>query len=656
MNTLRGLLGSRRPICVLPLAMFAAMLFPHAGWAEADAPPSCVHPHPCGDEWSDGLERPFQLKEIVEVDVASHDGVLLHGWIGLPDVPDGIRVPVALHSSPYFGTCYPLSTACRASPDEPGFWTNESTGLPARPGNNILSGTWGVPPIELVRRGFATAFFSVRGTGNSGGCFEFGGTKEQRDHAVLIDWLAGRMQDGSPSPAATWSNGRIGMGGLSWPAGTALQGAISGNSALKTVIIGGFSADFYNVHFTPQGAAQTLGAGFRNQYLASVGVLPPMGSGAGYGIIEHLPVTPERLCPEIVASVATPWQEVLTDHRDGTFYDERRLLDRFDDVSAAVLVAHGFRDYVFHSELWDALADAPKRVIKGYWGHQFPVPGVGTLDPNWESDTWSEIVLAWLDYWLWGIGPAPERLDRASFQDQFGTWRESSAWPPAEARDEVMYLGGDALSPVHGGGSRSFRSAPNILNSYRGATEIGFPFRPWDSLCPHEATRSAGTSGLLYVTEPRSEPVTIAGSPFAYLRLTSDLPGGIVTVKLIDIGPQFSCAGGQPTDVRFLSGGAADLRFHGGGFDGRDFPVGSPTNVRVDLFDLADTVQPGHRLALEVSYGETHAEWTGQPYFPQITVHSEGGPQASHVLLPIAEGTLGGPPPTVEYPPRPFVP
>src|ERR671918_141114 len=56
-----------------------------------------------------------------------------------------------------------------------------------------------ITPRFLVARGYAVAGFNVRGTGGSGGCLEFFGPKEQRDQAVLVEWLA----------AQPWSNGRV---------------------------------------------------------------------------------------------------------------------------------------------------------------------------------------------------------------------------------------------------------------------------------------------------------------------------------------------------------------------------------------------------------------------------------------------------------------
>lgn len=649
---LRGF-GARLLHALCALALLGAVpASPQAAGADpgngrADPRP-CEHPYPCGDEWPEGLEGPFELREVVEVEIAMDDGVLLEGWVGMPDVPAGVEVPVALHSSPYLSFCSvnPFwGPGCAGGPEEDAWWDDPPGDVSTPPRNEAVS-TWGVAPIELVKRGIAAAFVSVRGTGNSGGCLDLWGPREIRDQAQLVEWFGEQP----------WSNGRVAMGGLSHPGTTPLMAAVQAPEALKTIVVGGIISDVYLFSATPQGAKRTLGQAFTVGQATSISLVQPPEDALS-GPPRRLPA---RACPEFVELYYKDARDLLTDDRDAEYYQERRLIDRFEDVTAAALVAHGLRDDTGHafqdSELWRTMVRAPKRLIEGQWGHTFPSGDNGTLDPTWDADTWAQLVLEWLDYWLWGKG-APERLDTVDYQDQLGTWRKSDAWPPAESRDEVLYLAGERLAAHPGGDSRNYRSVPNLLNSHRGANSVGFPLTPWDAICPTPATSAAGTSGLAYMTDVLQEPVTIAGNPHAYLRLESDLPGGIVTVKLVDVGPDFSCdAAGQPTDARYLAGGGADLRFHEGTFQGSDFPTGVPTQVRIDIFDLTETIQPGHRLAMEVSYGEWHSQWMGQPYPSKITVRTDGEELASHVVLPIVEGTLGGAAPRIDYPPRPFVP
>jgi predicted acyl esterase len=161
--------------------------------------------------------------------------------------------------------------------------------------------------------------------------------------------------------------------------------------------------------------------------------------------------------------------------------------------------------------------------------------------------------------------------------------------------------------------------------------------------------------GLAYTSEPLTEDSVLAGNPFALLRLSSDQPGGIVGVHVLSLGPDFDCSDSSTFDVVAL--GAADLRFHQGNLHGEPFPVGKPTEVRVDVWDNAQMLREGSRVAVVVSYGEAFPGAfgsSGQPYAPRITVHGDVGERASHIVLPITEGTAGGTVRTLEYPPRPF--
>ena len=102
-------------------------------------------------------------------------------------LPPGVKAPVVLISSPYFGQT-------TASGDVDDYFA----------------------PRWLVDHGYAGAAVSLRGTGNSGGCLDFFGTSEQRDQALLVEWLA----------AKPWSNGRVAMYGLSYMGTTPWEAAI----------------------------------------------------------------------------------------------------------------------------------------------------------------------------------------------------------------------------------------------------------------------------------------------------------------------------------------------------------------------------------------------------------------------------------------------
>src|SRR5205085_11390782 len=89
-----------------------------------------------------------------------------------------------------------------------------------------------IPLTEgLVRRGYAVAQHHVRGTGSSGGCLEQTGLLEPDDGARVVECL------GRDAP---WTDGNVGMFGISYDAETQISTAGFGDPAktkyLKAII------------------------------------------------------------------------------------------------------------------------------------------------------------------------------------------------------------------------------------------------------------------------------------------------------------------------------------------------------------------------------------------------------------------------------------
>lgn len=572
------------------------------------------HPWPRGDEWPTGLAGPFDLTEgdPIDVRVESHDGVEMGGWLFRPGLPEGVFAPTILLSSPY----YALDTA-----------------------NAPNRASWGAGPIDLlVEHGFAVGAFSVRGTGVSGGCFENKGANEQQDQAVLVEWLAEQP----------WSNGRVGMIGISYPATTPLMAGMLNPPSLKTIVPIAPVTDPYTELHTPQGALYTMGAPNELGRRAAVSLLP---TASGHDADESPVPEPivdlaSRACAGFADVLTSPAVGHHTDDRNGAYWDERRLIDGFPDVTASVFFVHGLQEtaHPFQEDpAWHALTQAPKRMMLGQWDHEVP-----------RVDDWQETAIGWLDFWLKGVGE-PELVGGVEYELSDGSWRTSTAWPPAEAREEVAYLSAGALGPEPTDGTAAFRSLP--FPDVPGTT-IG----PEDGSWPLCDAQEQPASNLVHVSEPVANDSVLAGNPFAYLTISSDQPGGLVAGFLYRVP-----AGGDCTEARLLTSGAADLRFHAGNLEGRDFPTNTPTSIRIDLMNAAEPVAAGDRLAFVLNRGEYPSpdeianplsderfSRSGQAYYPQITVHE--GADASHLVLPFVAGGLGGPEPTVDYPPRPFVP
>lgn len=568
--------------------------------------PRCEHPWPCADgsEWPPGLAGGFALDRIEAVRVPSHDGVELEGWIFHPAVPEGTKVPVVLVATPYTGVCHLAFN---------GLGPLGCTGLPSDdwvPEDRTYAG--------LVEDGYAVAVFSTRGTGNSGGCFEQHGLNEQKDYALLVDWLGTRP----------WSNGRVGMTGLSYPGTTPWDAAIHAPAHLKTIVPAGIITDWYTFYASPQGAKLTPRSGVREyQYELGNGATRPVAgtlSGGGPG---EPSAYAERACPHLVTLGLHESDWLLTGDRHEAFHDERRLIDHFADVTASVLVVHGLQDNSGHryqeDEVWPTLTRAPKRMILGQWGHQWP--GADQLAGGPFPGDWEETRREWLAFWLKGLGETPPRVGLVDYQDDSRAWHATSAWPPADARQEVLHLADGRLAPAEASSSARFRplGTPEVA-ALRCAAELG--------------------EQAVFLGEPVPAPVLVAGNPFLHLILESDRPHGSLLVDLHAVEDDGNCVGGGP----LLAWGAVDLQYHAGNFRAADFPVGTPTPVRVDLYNVAHLLQPGHRLLVQLHAEEGQNHGAGRATF---TLHP-----GSHLVLPLVEGTLGGAAPSMAYPPRPFVP
>ncbi|MHB1262159.1 MAG: CocE/NonD family hydrolase [Thermoplasmatota archaeon] len=559
------------------------------------------------------------LAVINHVRVPTLDGLFLDGAVFMPNTPAGVQVPTVLLSSPYPGQ------GNHAAPDDPGYLDGNEDGVPGR---------------ALVESGFALAVFNLRGTGSSGGCLSLLSHEEQRDQATLVDWIS----------AQPWSNGRVGMMGLSIPGTAAMEAASLQPPALKAIVVAGTFPDLYLQSSTPQGAMwATYGPYMASQLEGIIGLQPPVSQGDPLAVAEYGEVAGQRACAEpFPVGLQTTIQPWVND-RNEAFWKERQLTSRFANVTAAVMLAQGFHDgnLFTDDEDWGMLASAPKAFLHGPWQHRFPVD-----DADWPGPA-----IEWFNFWLKGLPPVPRGLDEVNYQDNEGVWRTTATWPPSEVREEAMYLAEEALSPLPMTTSTTFFSAPadqGLLGLYAGEVpelQGAYP-STLHMFCPPSTT--AGFSAL-FQSAPMENPVTIAGNPFAWLNLTTDQANGFIAMALVDQGPDAGCTANVPHGIRLLAIGAADLRFASGNFVAQPPPTNQPFSLRIDFHSLAETIPAGHRIAIAFAHGSTD-EYQSAGLPPQITISGDGSVSSSHLVLPIVAGSLGGKPTELSYPARPHLP
>jgi X-Pro dipeptidyl-peptidase len=575
--------------------------------------PAGVHPWPAGDgsEWPLGLEGPFDLASVENVRIPSFDGVLLDGWVLRPAVPDGVKVPVVLWSAPYFGLN-------NQAGNDPSGWDNSGA-------------SEAVPVNLLVEEGYAVAIVNLRGSGNSQGCYQLFGSIDWKDTAAMVEWLG----------TQEWSNGRVGMMGLSYHGTTPWMAAVEAPPHLKTIVTAGQVYQLYTFFHTPQGAALTIGPAF-STLLNALDTAPPLLADPQDLLLGFPQAVGSRLCPELVGVVGEPYKTAYTDVRDEAFWEDRNLLAHYGNVQAAVFLTHGLLDYhgsghqMQEDYAWANLpASTPKRMLVGQWEHMFPNFSHAYVDTGRD---WNAEALAWLDFWLKGLGDAAPLLGAVEYQDSTHAWHTTTAWPPPEGKAQALYLAGGALVGSPGSGSTMFAPRPQA--------EYG------DGLCTPQVPLLP--QSLLFQTEPLEDELLLAGNPFLLLDLESTLPGGQVAAFLIAIeegGLGCNLLGEGAGGTRFLGLGAADLRHHAGNYVGSNFPTATPTQVRIEINNMAEVLGVGERLGLVLAYGDSTLDSPGE-FYPVLTVHEA----KSHLVVPVVRGTLDSAEPWAEYPPRPFDP
>ncbi|MDQ3953094.1 MAG: CocE/NonD family hydrolase, partial [Actinomycetota bacterium] len=77
-----------------------------------------------------------------------------------------------------------------------------------------------------VPRGYARAYVDVVGTGNSGGCYDYGADRERKSGYDVVEWIAKQK----------WSNGKVGMIGGSYDGTTATATATMDPPHLTTIV------------------------------------------------------------------------------------------------------------------------------------------------------------------------------------------------------------------------------------------------------------------------------------------------------------------------------------------------------------------------------------------------------------------------------------
>jgi putative CocE/NonD family hydrolase len=519
--------------------------------------------------------------------MATRDGTTLVADVYRPD--DARRHPVLVMRTPYDAT------------------------MPA----NAFSA---LDPFKMALRDYAVVVQDVRGRFASEGDYETY-EHEGADGYDAVQWAA----------TQPWSDGNVGMFGISYMAQCQLLAAANNPPALKAIV-------------PIESPNSTLGG---DRYRSGAMQLGVLASWAMQAIVPAEVLRRARTDPNLLAEFPAaiddidnldqhmrrlplvPWPPI--DERAGGIspqfdqtvrYEFHPPIPRFsaEDIGIPALIFAGWYDVFLQPnlDLYMALKEVActeaarrlTRIVIGPWTHGTPNSTVGELDMGFRAsplmldlrEDLTRLHQRWFDQRLRGL---PTRIDEEPpvrlFVMGVNRWRDEQEWPLRRAQLQSWHLQADAGDDARAGGGlrppppgeappSTFCLEPDDPVPTRGGNLLmtgKYARGPVDQL--RTETRP---DVLLFTSDILQRPMEVTGRVTLVAWVASATPDTDVVARLCDVHPD-----GRSYNV---VDGVLRLRFREGLDKERLMTPGEVYRVEVDLWSTAHVFLAGHRLRLHV--------------------------------------------------------
>ena len=439
---------------------------------------------------------------------------------------------------------------------------------------------------QLAQHGIGYARADLRGTGDSSGVLtdEYL-PQEQADAVEAIAWLA----------AQPWSNGAVGMRGVSWGGFNTLQVAALAPPALKAIMPMCASDMRYtdDAHYVG-GCLGLTNLKWASSFTLAMAAPPdPQVTGEGWEA-EWM----RRL--QAVPAVAAGW---LGHQRNDAYWMQGSVAADYAAIQCPIYIVGG---------LVDAYTDAiprlltklkgPRKALIGPWRHGYPSPATPGPALDWVTEE-----VRWWDHWLNGVetGIMAEPMLRCYMPEKTaaetageplpGRWIAETRWPAADVRTRSMHLRPDELT-WGAGGSETLR--------YEAGKIVGLAKPEWvpfaTSELPGEQFADDALS-LCFDSAPLDERFELLGNPVAALRIAADQPVATVAVRLSEVT--------EDGHSWLISSGVLNLTHRDGHASPAPLQPGRLYDVEVPLSFVAHRPRRGARLRLAISGGLWPLVW-----------------------------------------------
>jgi predicted acyl esterase len=444
----------------------------------------------------------------------------------------------------------------------------------------------------FVPRGYVHVIANCRGTGGSGGTFGFFDGQERRDMYDLVEWAA----------AQPWSDGNVGMIGISYFACTQMEAAVERPPHLKAIMPVAGTYDLYE-SATHHGL---MSSGFVTPFLAMIG----MTSGHTNKLWRS------RLLQAVRALLLTPVIHKKFEHANGeaaiaglkVLLKLRHATHPWDDLWRSIAAEHPLRDAWWEDRNLLPLLDRVE--VPTYIGcdwenvplhlpHTFTawakltnskhvqVAMMGEHGLAWPWESLHIEALAWFDHWLKGhdTGILEGPRFRYIIPEAEG-WHATDVWPLPQAVHRGYALRGDGVLTEDEGESASltYMNLGGGLNRPRASETDPPSFLTWDSAPLAQELDIAGPIEL-QMDAACTAPDT------AFIAILQDVDE---TGKVVDVTAGYLRAGLRKVDEAASKLGAPVV-------DCQTFeavPIGEEVRYRIPVVTSARRFKVGHKIRL----------------------------------------------------------
>jgi putative CocE/NonD family hydrolase len=467
----------------------------------------------------------------------------------------------------------------------------------------------------FVERGYVVARVDIRGTGNSEGRlipFEYS-DQEHQDGMVVINWLA----------TQPWSNGSVGMFGISWGGFNSIQMARLNPPFLKAIIAVDATEDLYqdDVHYMD-------------------GILHLDSWEMSQDLDNARPGAPDYVIDEAYFRDrfdTQPWMMTSKrQQRDGPFWDRASLKGRYNEIKIPTFHIGGWYDG-YRDSLPRMLENlkAPVKAMIGPWSHAWP------HDPYPEPGMeWRHEAVRWFDQWLKGVDTGIMDEPRLAvyvrewhppgpyLETVPGFWRWEEGWPVKRIEEELMYP-----QPNH---TLSAAPSEETAHQLRCVPTVGFeaggPVMWWGDVAHDQ--RGTDAYSLVYDSEPLAEATEILGLPRAGLRVAGDATRANWFVRLSDVAPDGT--------VTLVAGAGFNGTHRNSARRPEDIEPGRIFPLDIEMHFTSWVFPAGHRIRLSVNNAQWPMLWP-TPFAVTSSLYM-GGANGSHLVLPVVPPGPGATP------------